>query len=467
MAHRITERGKKSLQGQGTVMIAKTSSPVRSTSKLVEILQQNRTGQAVGVFSICSANRHVLEAGMMQAKRDNSLLLIESTSNQVNQFGGYTGQTPADFAHFVRELAQEQDFPMQQVVLGGDHLGPHVWRKESARTAMENGCAMVREYVRAGYTKIHVDASMHCADDAGDPRKPLADEIVSARAAELCKAAEAAHAKLPEGSPPPLYVIGTEVPIPGGEQSEFQAPEVTRAEDLANTLKLARGEFQARGLHSAWERVIAVVVQPGVEFGDSSVHAYDSAKTAGLSSCLMDNWSGVFEAHSTDFQMPSALQRMVRDHFAILKVGPWLTFAFREAVFALAAIENEWLGSRPAAKLSKVCEALEEAMIANPVHWRSHYRGDEASLRLARRYSYSDRSRYYWPQAEVGSALNALIANLRANPAPASLLSQYLPSQASEVRDGRLTNEPLDLIRSKILEVLDRYAFACGMKAGK
>jgi len=465
MAHSSTQGKKKSLQRHGTVILAKGSSPVSSASKLAEILQQNRAGQAVGVFSICSANRHVLEAGMIQAKRDNRLLLIESTSNQVNQFGGYTGQTPADFAAFVRELAQEQDFPMQRAVLGGDHLGPHVWRKESARTAMENGCAMVREYVRAGYTKIHLDASMHCADDAGDPRKPLAAEIVSARAAELCSAAEAAHAELPEGSPSPLYVIGTEVPIPGGEQSEFHAPEITRAEDLARTLKLARGEFESRRLHSAWERVIAVVVQPGVEFGDSSVHAYDSAKTAGLSDYLIRDWIGVFEAHSTDFQAASALRQLVQDHFAILKVGPWLTFAFREAVFALAAIENEWLGLRPAVKLSKVCEALEEAMIANPVHWRSHYRGDEASLRLARKYSFSDRSRYYWPQVEVNSALNALIANLRANPAPASLLSQYMPSQAAEVREGLLRNEPIELIRSKILEVLDRYASACGMKA--
>src|SRR5208282_2676533 len=106
MAHSSTQGKKKSLQRHGTVILAKGSSPVSSASKLAEILQQNRAGQAVGVFSICSANRHVLEAGMIQAKRDNRLLLIESTSNQVNQFGGYTGQTPADFAAFVRELAQ-------------------------------------------------------------------------------------------------------------------------------------------------------------------------------------------------------------------------------------------------------------------------------------------------------------------------------------------------------------------------
>ncbi len=155
---------------------------------------------------------------------------------------------------------------------------------------------MVREYVRAGFTKIHLDASMHCANDEGDRHKPLDEEIVSARAAELCKAAEEAHQELPEGSEAPLYVIGTEVPIPGGEQAEFIAPETTRPADLTRTLETARQAFRARGLDAAWERVIAVVVQPGVEFGDSSVYAYDSAKTVELSDTLMRKWTGVFRS---------------------------------------------------------------------------------------------------------------------------------------------------------------------------
>ena len=445
-------------------MIAKSISPVHGTAGLAKIVEQNRAGKAVGIFSICSANRQVLEAGFAQAKRDDSLLLIESTSNQVNQFGGYTGQTPADFAKFVRELAGELEFPAERLILGGDHLGPHVWRKEPASEAMAKGCTMVREYVRAGFTKIHLDASMHCANDEGDRHKPLAEEIVSARAAQLCKAAEEAHQELPRGSAAPLYVIGTEVPIPGGEQAEFKAPETTQPADLARTLEVARQAFHARGLDAAWERVIAVVVQPGVEFGDSNVYAYDSAKTVELSDTLMRKWTGVFEAHSTDYQTTSALKQMVVDHFAILKVGPWLTFAFREAIFGLAGIENEWLGARVSLKLSQVCEALENAMIANPVYWKDHYHGDEESLRIARQFSYSDRARYYWPNPEVQAAILRLIANLHTNPAPISLISQYLPTQAEQMREGRLRNEPLELIQSKILEVLDGYAFACGMK---
>lgn len=434
-----------------------------ATGKLVELLQANRRGKGVGIYSICSANRFVLETGMMQAARDESLLLIEATSNQVNQFGGYTGQTPADFAKFIHEVAAARRFPRERIVLGGDHLGPHVWRSVTHTVAMEKAREMVADYVRAGFTKIHLDASMPCADDVSDRNRPLSDEIVSARAAELCQAAEEAYRSLPRSTTPPVYVIGSEVPIPGGEQLGSQAPRVTRTKDLVRTLDLAKKAFRSRGLDSAWERVIAVVVQPGVEFGDTTIFPYDSQKAKPLSRFLIRSWTGVYEAHSTDYQSRQALRQMVQDHFAILKVGPWLTFAFREAVFALAAVEQEWLSTRKEISLSGLREALEKAMLENPVHWKTYYRGDDTAVQIARKYSYSDRARYYWAQPAVAAALGRLIDNLSSHPTPVSLLSQFLPRQAEAVRSGALQNEPSALIRHKILEVVDEYAFASGM----
>jgi D-tagatose-1,6-bisphosphate aldolase subunit GatZ/KbaZ len=433
-----------------------------SVSKLREILSANRRGKGLGIYSICSSNRLVLESAMLQAARDHSLLLIESTSNQVNQLGGYTGQTPAEFARFLQELAKEMRFPVGEIILGGDHLGPHVWRKEPSGTAMAKAREMVAAYVQAGFSKIHLDASMPCADDNIKQGEALAEETVSARAAELCLAAEETHRALRSSSAPPVYVIGTEVPVPGGEQLGSSAPEVTRRSAVAHTIEVAKKEFRARGLDSAWERVIAVVVQPGVEFGDSSIFPYDSKKAKPLSAFLSRAWGGVYEAHSTDYQSPAALRQMVLDHFAILKVGPWLTFAFREAVFSLAAIEKELLSGKPSITLSSLPEALETAMLENPVHWNSYYHGEESALRIARKYSYSDRARYYWPQAAVAAALQQLLHNLTANSAPVSLISQYLPCQADAVRSGKLANEPAWLIRHKILEVLKHYAYACG-----
>ncbi len=401
---------------------------------------------------------------MLQAARDNALLLVESSSNQVNQFGGYTGQTPASFAAFVHEVAGHLNFPAERIVLGGDHLGPHVWRAETPEGAMAKARELVRDCVRAGYSKIHLDASMHLAGDAVEEHKSLADEIVSARAAELCAVAEEAHSEMQDASSPPLYVIGTEVPIPGGEQLGAAAPETTRTQDLGQTLQTARDAFRERKLNAAWERVAAVVVQPGVEFGDATVFPYDHEKAKELAAFGEKNWQGVFEAHSTDYQTPEALREMVKDHFAILKVGPWFTFAFREAVFALAMIEEEWLAWRQGQTMSGVREALEGAMLVEPTHWRGYYHGEEAALRFARKYSYSDRSRYYWPQSRVQEALRRLVGNLTASPAPLSLLSQYLPKQWEKIRAGKLVNDPVTLIHSKILEVIDKYAYACGMK---
>jgi D-tagatose-1,6-bisphosphate aldolase subunit GatZ/KbaZ len=205
-----------------------------------------------------------------------------------------------------------------------------------------------------------------------------------------------------------------------------------------------------------------LVVQPGVEFGDASVFEYDRRKAESLSKCLPASRSLVYEAHSTDYQPPAALREMVEDHFAILKVGPWLTFAFREAVFALSWIERDWLGTARGVTVSQVPEAMERAMLHNPVHWRRYYHGNEQELSLARRYSYSDRCRYYWPDEAVQRELRLLVANLSATPPPLTLLSQYLPEEYDAVRAGRVRNTPVELIHARIRKVLRIYAAACG-----
>jgi D-tagatose-1,6-bisphosphate aldolase subunit GatZ/KbaZ len=320
--------------------------------------------------------------------------------------------------------------------------------------------ALVRSCVLSGYTKIHLDASMALGDDSRNG--PPFDAIISQRATALCKAAEQAYATLPAGSPAPLYVIGTEVPVPGGELVGAHAPATTQVEDLQRTLELTRRCFADNGLDAAWERVIAMVVQPGVEFGDAVVFDYEAAKTRALSQFLERSWHGVFEAHSTDYQTPRALGQMVKDHFAILKVGPWLTFALREAVFALASVEEEWLGDRKRVTTSQVRETLEQAMLADPRYWKNYYRGNDAELRFARKYSLSDRARYYWPVPSVEEALQRLLRNLASSPAPLSLLSQYLPNQAAAVRTGSISADPASLIRHKIQEVIGPYALACG-----
>ncbi len=429
-------------------------------SILSKIVTAQKQGEAKGIYAICSANSFVLEAGFQQALADNSPLLIESTCNQVNQFGGYTGMTPKKFVAYVKDMAQTHHFPLDRLILGGDHLGPSVWQNEAAATAMAKSKTLIRHYIAAGYTKIHLDASMKCADDA--PDRPLNKTLSAARAAELCLTAEETLAQLPSNAPRPRYVIGTEVPVPGGEQEATTEMTVSSAADTEETINITRNEFLKRGLEDAWDRVIAVVVQPGVEFGDEALFEYNPAQTAKLSRFIRQYNHLVYEAHSTDYQTQTALRNLVKDHFAILKVGPALTFAFREAIFALAMIEEEWLGKRTDAQLSDVRQRLEEAMLAHPVYWQKYYFGNQAERHFARRYSFSDRIRYYWTVPAVNAALTRLLDNLSDKPIPASLLSQYLPVQYKRIRAGTLKNSPQACIYNKVADVLADYSAACG-----
>jgi len=430
---------------------------------LAEVVRAQKQGLARGIASLCSAHPVVLRAAFEQALLDGSSVLVESTCNQVNQEGGYTGVTPAEFVSFVARLAEEAGLPAGRVVLGGDHLGPNPWTALGARPAMERATEMVRQYVRAGYAKIHLDASMRCADD---PPGPLPDALAAARTAELAAAAEAAAADSAPGQLKPVYVIGTEVPPPGGQAGGHEGPVATRALDAQRGLDLTREAFARQGLERAWERVLAQVVQPGVEFGDDVVFPYRREAATSLRSWSERQERLVFEAHSTDYQTEAALRALVEDHFAILKVGPELTFAFREAVFALECIERELLARRAPDRLSGVREALERAMCADPRHWKAYYAdGDEASLRLRRAFSLSDRARYYWPVPQVREAVARLFANLDERPVPRGLVSQYLPDCAEAAESGPVEGQADRLARLHVRRVLARYARACGVAA--
>lgn len=433
-----------------------------ATSQLLDLARANRAGERVGIYSVCSADRSVLRAAMVQARRDAVIVLIEATSNQVNQFGGYTGMTPPDFRSFVHSIADEVGLPLGRIVLGGDHLGPHVWRSQGSHAAMGLARDLVRDYVQAGFTKIHLDASMRLADDPAD--RPLDEATVAERAADLCAVAEGAVALLPADAPRPIYVVGSEVPIPGGELADSAAPAVTSVDAVEGTLDETRRAFTRHDVGDALERVLALVTQPGVEFGDAVIFEYDDRAAAALASRTPDRSPFIYEAHSTDYQTEDALGRMVRDHFAILKVGPGLTFALRETLFALEAIEREWLVHRRGVVASRLRETLQRVMVEHPEHWQPYFRGDPDELRFARDFSLSDRSRYYWPQAEVRAAVERLVDNLAARPIPLALLSQYLPVQYVAVREGSLPSDPRALIAAGIGTVVDAYAGACGMR---
>jgi D-tagatose-1,6-bisphosphate aldolase subunit GatZ/KbaZ len=387
----------------------------------------------------------------------DSNLIIESTCNQVNHYGGYTGMRPRDFALYISDIAESYGFPKDKLLLGGDHLGPYPWKDQSSVNAMREARRLINDYVIAGYRKIHLDTSMACADD--DFSKNFNLEEQASRAADLCFVSEEAWMK--SNGDAPIYIIGSEVPDPGGKISNDENIYITQPDSVLNTIDVYKKAFISKGLTEAWERVIGLVVQPGVEFSRKNIFDYNRIAASALSRCIENVDGIVYEAHSTDYQMPEKLKQMVEDHFCILKVGPALTFSFREAIFALAHIEKLLLGHGKIKNISNIVNVISSVMNENPTYWKNYYDENVVDNEIEQLFSFSDRIRYYWTERDVQNSLILLTSNLHNNRIPLSLISQYLPNQYQHIRDGKIENSPEALIIDHIIEVIDNYQFAC------
>lgn len=404
-------------------------------------------GEHLGITSVCSAHPVVIEAALQLALDTGKPALIEATCNQVNQDGGYTGMTPMDFRHFVEAIAAKVGLDPSRIILGGDHLGPNPWKNLPASEAMAKAEVMIAAFAEAGFTKLHLDTSMGCA---GEPQA-LADEETARRAAQLAMIAER-HNK--DGNDP-VYVIGTEVPVPGGATHALDHLETTRPEAVARTWRVHRDAFLATGLDDAFSRVIALVVQPGVEFGHSDIVHFDPQAAGPLSAVLKDFEGLVFEAHSTDYQTADGLRQLVAMGFSILKVGPWLTFALREALYRLDAIADILDGQPPASRLMATMEGI---MLSDPANWNSYYSGNAQEQWIKRHFSLSDRIRYYWPHPDASAAVDRVMMRLADREIPPPLLHQYFsePEMPSSPVFAR------DIIKQSVRQVLEQYDKATG-----
>lgn len=410
-----------------------------------DLIARNRSGEPIGLPCFCTANEHVLRAVLAYAAQTGFPTVIEATCNQVNQEGGYTGMTPQDFIAWLWGMAREAGVPTDQLVLGGDHLGPNPWRAEPLDQAMEKARELVRLYVEAGFTKIHLDASMACG---GEPNPSF--EQIAERAADLCAVAEA-YAPDPTKL---IYIIGTEVPVPGGESEEPDALDVTSVARFEDTIQTHRDAWTARGLDVAWSRIVSVVTQPGVDFGHSSIYPFQPEKAKPLADAILTQEGLTFEAHSTDYQSNQALSDLVRSHFFFLKVGPELTFRFREAVWALAAIQDQ---IEPESHLN-IRDVILERMNAQPKFWRDYYSGTGQALETLKIFSYSDRIRYYWTDQAAATALTTLLSSVERHRLPETIVSHAFMG----LEFGEMPTNPATLIERHIQRCVARYFEAAG-----
>ena len=359
---------------------------------------------------------------------------------------------PHEFFSQVQKIAREEGLKEENLILGGDHLGPLLWQHEPEKSAMEKAEEMVRAYTLAGFRKIHLDTSMKLADD---PPGALDIRVCARRGAALARAVFESFSTMGGKSGRPVLVIGSEVPIPGGSREHEDSVTPTDANDFLKQVSVFKDEFQKARI--PFEDVIAFVVQPGVEFGDDFVCFYDPEKALPLTGALKTVPCLVFEGHSTDYQGPENLANLVKDGVAILKVGPALTFALREGLFLLEAAEEI---AAPLDARSNFKKVLMEEMNRSDQYWGKYYFGSPEEVEYKKFYSYSDRCRYYLPAKKVQDAMETLIKNVPR--VPPALLSQFFPQQYRRYMAGALNNESVSVLCDRIADLCGDYAYACG-----
>ena len=404
------------------------------TEVLRDIIRQNRSGNAVAIPSVCSAQPDVLRASLGLAERLDRQIVIEATSNQVNQDGGYTGMRPSDFIIFVNNLADTTHVDRARIIFGGDHLGPQAWRNLDADRAMAKADTMVRDYTAAGFAKIHLDCSEGCA---GEPQQ-LTDEVTAKRSARLAQICY-------DENPNLLFVVGTEVPPPGGAR-------VDEDNDIPPTSPEAARETLAAHMATFGEmssNIGGLVVQPGVEFSPTEVHALPMERDPKLIDALTDYPHVCLEAHSTDYQDDAVYPRLAQLGFAFQKVGPALTFAYREALYALDQLHPN-TGALQA--------TMEELMIEDPSKWQAHYHGNDESLYTQRHHGLADRIRYYWPQEKAKNAVHTLLSAFD-RPIADGDLARVFDTAILDRAEALMGTQVQRLIDAQIESVLAPYFF--------
>jgi D-tagatose-1,6-bisphosphate aldolase subunit GatZ/KbaZ len=409
---------------------------------LRDIIARNKAGECIAIPSVCSAHPEVISASLQLASRLNRPLVIEATSNQVNQFGGYTGMDAKAFVACIDDLKSKNGISPNLIELGGDHLGPQVWKSETAEMAMAKARELVSDYVRAGINKIHLDCSEGCA---GEPLL-IDNETAAERAASLavsCLDAASAPEEL-------LFVIGTEVPPPGGARLDDNGHVIpTSPVSAAKTLIAHRNAFANKGIADLWPQVSGLVVQPGVEFGPDQIFNLPADVEPGLRDVISDYPGICLEAHSTDYQPPETFLNLAKMGFAFQKVGPALTFALRRALYALDEIVQKLTPS--SVTLPMVMEA---AMRENPKHWRSYYSEDE---KFKWHFSYADRIRYYWPLPIVQEAVENLISTFDELKVSEQILAESFSLSVLDRSEGLAPSRGSAIVRSEVQSALLPY----------
>jgi D-tagatose-1,6-bisphosphate aldolase subunit GatZ/KbaZ len=120
-------------------------------------------------------------------------------------------------------------------------------------------------------------------------------------------------------------------------------------------------------------------------------------------------------------------------------------------------MEKDLYAYSPAGGYSRFSDVLEQKLMQQPKYWERYYHGSEGDLAFARKYSLSDRCRYYLEDETIKDSIQRLVANINAKSIPFGLMSQYFPAQKEAILAH---NGPVDaqwLIKERIRDVIKTY----------
>ena len=390
--------------------------------------------------SFCSSNFDVLKTIIFFCKIRRLPCLIECTSNQVNQNGGYTKNTPKSFINKIIKISKNLKF--KNLFLGGDHLGPLPWKNTSKEIALKNSIKLIRDFLQQKYCKIHIDTSIKCKDD-----KTINNEIIFERTKEILETPS-----IKKRLKDKFLIIGTEVPLSGsGDEKKMTITSEEQIKDECDQFKDVLKELKLKN------KKFGLVIEPGMKYMHSTVVVPKFKKFLKKKKISKEE-NFVFEAHSTDFQSQQILTKLVNNNFKFLKVGPELTLNYSKAIFFMHKIEKKLFK----ANHSNIKKVILNSMLNNPKHWKEYYNRKNKNLFLS---SKLDRMRYYLQTNSVIKSINLLKKNINTITLEKnfSLFNQINKKEFFRYRKNKLSNfEMIKLIF--ITKVLKKYFSACGYK---
>ena len=339
--------------------------------------------------SFCTSNIDVIESILFFCNIKKLPCLIESTSNQVNQHGGYTNKTPKMFVKEISSLRKKIKFDSKRLFLGGDHLGPLPWGKKNKNIAIKNSISLINDYLSENFCKIHVDTSIKCKND-----KFINSEIVFNRTSEILN-----NDSIKKKIKNRLLVVGTEVPLAGGGDNKNLIRTSTKQieTEVFNFKKI----FQKINLRNIF---FGLVIEPGMKYKHSKITKPNFTQFGNKKNISKKN-NFFYEAHSTDYQSKKILRQLVKNNFRFLKVGPELTYNYARSLFFMENIEKKKIKL----KNSNIKKTIFFSMLKNKKYWNGYYIKKKPELFLN---SKLDRMRYYFDTKEVKNSVGILRRNI-------------------------------------------------------